>query len=110
MTKGQFFLYVFLAATVLFAVFVWPTRYRHLNSQVDADGVLRSVRVDRLSERVEIESATGEWVELAAPPPKFDHRDTPSGHAVGKTEQAAKDIRKMNEVSKKATDHPSPLE
>lgn len=109
MTKGQFFLIAFVLATVLFAAYVWPTRYRHLPSRADADGVARSVRVDRLSSRVEIETETGEWVEVAPPPPAYDHRDTPAGHAVGKAQQAGDEIRKMNEVVKDATDHPSPV-
>lgn len=109
MTRGRFFLIVLMVAAGLFATFIWPTRYKHLQGRVDADGVMRSMRVDRLTERVEIESGTGEWVEFAPPPPQYDHRDTPTGHAVGKTEQAARDIRKMNEVAKDATDHPSPI-
>jgi hypothetical protein len=108
MTKGQFFGVVLLVAAVLFAVFVWPTRYRDLSPKIGSDGVAHSMRVDRLTERVEMQNASGEWVEYA-PPPEFNSMDTPTGHAVGKTNQAMDDIRKMNEVSKEATSHESPL-
>jgi len=109
MTRGKFFFIVLMAAAVLCAIFVWPTRYRDLNERADADGVMRSMRVDRWSERVEIQTEAGDWIEFAPPPPEYDARETHVGQLVGKTDQAEKDIRKMNEVVNDATKHSSPI-
>ena len=109
MTRGKFFFIVVMAAALLCAIFVWPTRYRDLNERADADGVMRSMRVDRWSERVEIQTEGGDWIEFAPPPPEYDARETHVGQLVGKTDQAEKDIRKMNEVVNDATKHASPL-
>ena len=105
MTRGKFFLILTLVAVGLFVVFVWPTRYHHYDGAVDADGFVKELRVDRLTGRVDAKTPAGGWVQFAAPREVADDpMDTPTGHAVGKAEQAGREIRKMNEVAGEAID------
>jgi len=103
MTARKFFFLVFLGAAAVFAIFVWPTRYKHIQEARPDDETVRPMRVDRLTDRIEIQKTTGEWVEFAPPPPDFDPLvDTEAGRGLSKTQQAGDDIRKMNEAAKDA--------
>jgi len=90
---------LFVVAAVLFAVFVWPTRYKDVGRMHDEDGVAHPLRLDRITHQTEVLSAEGQWVEYKVPRPDYDSRDTPTGAAVGKAQQAGDDIRKMNDVT-----------
>lgn len=100
MTKRKFLFIVFLVAAAVFAVFVWPTRYKQLQEGREGDESFRPMRVDRLTHRVEVQRVSGEWVEHTPPPPAFDPMtDTEGGRGVSEMHQAERDIRKMNEVT-----------
>lgn len=103
MTRGKFFFLVLLFASFLFAVFIWPTRYKQIQEGNPYDESIRPMRADRLTDRIEIQKTDGEWVEYAPPPPDFDPMtDTDAGRGLTKTQQAGDDIRKMNEVTQDA--------
>jgi len=107
MTRRGFSISIFLILAILFAVFVWPTRYRPINVVPSPDqSEVVEQRVDRLTGRIEQRIAGGKWIEYAPPPPDFDPKvDTSAGREVSRAQQAGNDIRKMNEVAKKATEH-----
>lgn len=105
MTRGKFFFYLFLIGAVVFAVFVWPTRYRQIREATPDDPSVRAMRADRLTDRVEVQNESGEWVEFAPPPPAFDPKETAVGRGASKAQQAQTDIRKMNEVAKETVDN-----
>jgi len=102
MTAGKFFKVLFVVGALLFAIFVWPTRYKYYPGAPDEDGVAHPMRVDRITQRVDVQTADGRWEEFVPPPPSYDAKDTPTGHAVRKAERAGEDIRKMNDVAKDA--------
>lgn len=104
MTKGRLFFILLLVAAVVVAVFVWPTRYRYIESTESADGPTRPMRVDRITSRVEMQNGSGEWVEHVKPP-KYEKRETYVDHGVSQARQAGEDIRKMNQAAKDAVDN-----
>lgn len=64
MNKGM--LWAFLALVMIFAVFVWPSRYSYREIQRYGEPVL--VRVDRFSGQAEWLSARMGWLPMAYAP------------------------------------------
>ena len=63
------------------------------------------LRVDRVNGRIDRLGADGAWVEYVPPPPEYDvRRDSDAGRGINQAQRAGDDIKKMNEVAKKATE------
>ncbi len=105
MTKRDFLVLILLAVIGLCAVYVWPTRYRMIDTPVETERSGTQMRVDRITGRIDRRQGDGPWVEYITPP-EYDVRyDSETGRAVGKVLQLGDDIKKMNEVAKKTTEH-----
>jgi hypothetical protein len=80
MTRQRLFFILLFVGVVLFAIFVWPTPER-----------FRDYR---------------EWAKKDSTEVEYDAmRDTPTGHAVGRAQQAADDMKKMDDAVRETTKH-----
>lgn len=104
MTFSRLLSILFLAAAVLFAVYVWPTRYAYEDGPAGEDGIKRELRVDRVTRRTEVRTQAGGWVDYDIKKPPVGPIDIQAERAAGQALKAGEDIRKMNEATQDAID------
>lgn len=91
-----------VAGLIATAVFVWPTRYRAVELPADLGPGQNPMRADRITGELQTQNADGEWSTYNRPPEFRVEDDSPTGRAVGKAQQAGKEIKQMNDAASEA--------